>query len=170
MWHTMVTEISPVFGMSLTALIEMATIIGAVVGIGAAAIIAKVIHDSNMRLLEHHKNLLRQQKKVDSAKLSLRILETWGESKHPKFTGFLDRLERSKVTKDDPDINLFLDEFENIAVFRKDGTLTQTHVREFFSTNLKQIRDNPVIQDYLNELENNHSSMYDNLRALLKTV
>ena len=107
---------------------------------------------------------------MDSAKLSLKILETWSENKHPKFTGFLDRLERSKVTKDDPDINLFLDEFENIAVFRKDGTLTKTHVREFFSTNLKQIRDNPVILDYLNELEKNCSPLYANLRALLKTI
>ena len=159
----MVTEISPIFGMSVTTLIEIATIIGAAVGIGSACIIAWVIRNSN-------RALLRQHKKMDSAKLSLKILETWSESKHPKFTGFLDRLERSKVTKDDPDINLFLDEFENIAVFRKDGTLTKTHVREFFSTNLKQIRDNPAIRDYLNDLEENCSPLYANLRALLKTI
>ena len=64
----MVTDISPVFGISLTALIEMATIIGAVVGIVSAIIIARVIHNSNTKLLEHHRNLLRQQRKVDPSK------------------------------------------------------------------------------------------------------
>ena len=48
---SMVTEISPIFGMSVTALIEMATVIGAAVGIGSACIIAWVIRNSNRALL-----------------------------------------------------------------------------------------------------------------------
>ena len=66
----MVTDISHRFGISLTALMEIAIIIGAAVGIGSACIIAWVIRNSN-------RALLRQHKKVDSAKLSLKILETW---------------------------------------------------------------------------------------------
>ena len=122
-------DISPVFGMYLTALIDTTTITALV----ASGMVAIAIYVANWKLL-------KQQKKLNSAELSLKILETWSERKHPKFTGFLDRLECSEVTKDDQDINLFLDEFENIAIFRKEGTLTKTHVWEFFSTNLKQIR------------------------------
>lgn len=144
--------------------------IGAVVGIVSAIIIAMVIRNSNAKMLEHHKDLLKQQKIVNSAELSLQILETWSERKNPKFTGFLDKLENSTVSENDPDMQLFLDVFESIAVFRKEGTLTETHVDEFFSANLKQIRDNPITSGYLDDLERQNSTLYTNLIALLKKL
>ena len=166
---SLVTDISQIFGMSLVGMVDIATVIGAAVGgIGSAIIIAKVIHNSNVKLLEHHKDLLRQQRTVNSAELSLKILESWSERKNPKFTGFLDRLENSTVPENDQDMELFLDVFENIAVFWKEGTLTETHVNEFFSTNLKQIRDNPITSGYLDDLERQNSPLYASLRTLLK--
>ena len=155
----MVTDISPIFGLPLVGLVDIATFVG-VGAIAASGVIAYVIYRGNKAQLE-------QQKKVNSATLALKILENWSESKHPRFTGFLDRLERSEVTKNDPDMDMFLDEFENIAIFWKDGTLTETHVNEFFGTNLEQISANPVTKDYLKDLKDNHSSKYANLRLLI---
>ena len=142
----MVTEISPVFGMSLIALIEMATIIAAVVGISAACIIAGVIHISNKNLLEHHKNLLRQHKKVDSARMIRELHDPWRNN--AKFKEFLRDLNNPQVTTYDSEIvGQFLNRFEIIATLLEDDTINEFHVRSFFSANLETMRSDRFILD-----------------------
>ena len=163
----MVTEISPVFGMSLTALIEIATIIAAVVGIGAACIIAIVIHNSNKNLLEHHKNLLEQQKKVDSAKLVWDLTISW--SNDEKFKKFLDDLLDPAVTKYDLDQTYAsLELFETIAIMWESGLLQEFHTRAFFSSNLRSIRTDKFIQDLIAKEQKGHPRTYMYLMTLLE--
>ena len=148
----MVTDISPVFGISLTALIEMTTIIGAVVGIVSAIIIARVIHNSNTKLLEHHRNLLKQQKKVDSAKMVMELHSPW--RKNARFKEFLRHLNNPQATTYNNEmVDAVLNHFELMATLWKDGTLDEFHVRSFFSANLKIMRSDEFIFAHIAEAQ-----------------
>ena len=156
----MVTDISPIFGMSLTALIEMATIIGAAVGIGSAGIIARVIRNSN-------RALLRQQKKMDSAKLVWDLSIPW--SNDEKFKRFLDDLLDPAVTKYDLDQTYAsLELFETIAIVWKSGLLQEFHMRASFSSNLRSIRMDKFIQDLIAKEQKENPRTYMYLMMLLE--
>ena len=142
---SMVTEISPVFGMSLIALIEMATIIGAAVGIGSAVIIARVISNSN-------RALLRQHRKVDSARMIRELHGPWRNN--DRFKEFLQDLNSPQViTYDSEIVGQFLNRFELIATLLEDGTINEFHVRSFFSANLKTMRSDRFILDRIAEAQ-----------------
>ena len=154
---TMVTEISPVFGMSLIALIETATITALVAG----GMVAGAILSINYLLL-------KQRQKIDSINLALRLYEYWDGSKWPTFANFLDKLKNSKVAETDKAFNSSLDRFEEIALCSEIGALQDEHVKELFNGNLRQLRHDPVIQGYLKRLDDADSSVHTKLRRLLK--
>ena len=142
----MITEISPIFGLSLLGLVEttvLSVIVGAIVGIGSSVIIAYTIHKRNKELLE-------QQKKVNSAQLALKLLESWNKTN--VLMQMLLKMEKPNVKfTDENDVHYMLAPFEDIAVLRKDGTLTETHVREFFGRDIVRINANKSIMKILNE-------------------
>ena len=156
-----VTEISPIFGLTLVGMVEIAVFVGAAVGIGSSLIIAWVIHRRNKELLE-------QQKIINSAKLTWHFLEFWRDIKHDKLMDFLDRLHRSEIKKDDPLIGVAVTLYESIAIFCREGTLIENHVKEFFGNSLVDMRDNEVIQDYIKDGVKDEDDALMNLQDLFR--
>ena len=149
---SVVTEISPIFGLSLLEMVEIAVLsilVGAMVGIGSSLIIAYTIHKRNIALLEHQKktssDTLEQQRIINSAKLSILFLEYWKEEKHEKFQDYLKKIQKSKINILDREISTILTIFEDIAIFWKEGILTDNHVKQFFGNPLRDIRDNVIM-------------------------
>ena len=142
-------------------MVEIAVFVGAITGIGSSLIIAYVIHKRNKELLE-------QQKKVNSAELALKLLEKW---KGCTFTRMILKLNKpnAKFTDEGDGVHFVLATFEDIAVLWKDGTLTKTHVREFFGRDIVRIDANKSVMKILNEYyEEDHIHNYNNLKKLLK--
>ena len=141
----MVTEISPVFGMSLVALIETATIIGAVVGISSGGIVAGVVYYVNKRLLN-------QQKKVESARMIRELSGPWRNN--AEFKEFLQNLNNPQVTAyDSRMVDKVLNHFDLIATLSEDGILTEFHVRSLFSANLATMRSDTFILNHITEAQ-----------------
>ena len=142
-------------------MVEMAVFVGAITGIGSSLIIAYVIHKRNKELLE-------QQKKVNSAELALKLLEKW--KGHNTFTRMILKLDEpnAKFTDEGDGVHFVLATFEDIAVLWKDGTLTKTHVREFFGRDIVRIDANEsimkILDDYHHEdIEHNYNALKDML-------
>ena len=159
--------------MSLLGLIEITVLAGAIVGIGSSLIIAYAIRKSNKALLEHQEkasfDMLEQQKTINSAKLSLNLLEFWKEEKYAAIQDFLYKLNKSKESETDIAINSVLHMFEDIAVLWRGGTLTDTHVKEFFGSNIRDIRKSKIMQERIEEeSKHNPDFILVNLRALLR--
>ena len=143
-------------------MVEIAVFVGAITGIGSSLIIAYVIHRRNKELLE-------QQKKVNSAGLTLKLLEKW--KGHNTFTKMIFKLQKPDVEFTDKrdGVHFVLATFEDIAILRKDKTLTETHVREFFGRDIVRIDANKSVMKILNEYyEEDHIHNYNNLKKLLK--
>lgn len=65
----------------------------------------------------------------------------------------------------------FLHLLEDIAVFWKEGTLIDNHVKEFFAPNVKMASGNDVISAYIEERsKSNPEYTYVNLKKLFKKV
>ena len=168
----LVTEISPIFGLSLLGLIDVGIIVGAVVGLVGSVVIASVILYSNRSLLEQQKKassaLLGQQEKVNSAELTLKLLEKWDGP--GTFTEMLYKLEtpNAKFTDEKDGVHFVLGIFEGIAILRNDKTLTENHVREFFGTDIVRIDANESVMKILNEYHHEDiEHNYSNLKAML---
>ena len=59
--------------------------------------------------------------------------------------------------------------FEDIAVLWRGGTLTDTHVKEFFGSNIRDIRKSKIMQERIEEeSKHNPDFILVNLRALLR--
>ena len=159
------------FGLSLLGLVEIAVLVGGIVGIGSSLIIARAIRKSNRALLEHQEKTssaqLEQQRKVNSAQLALRLLENWKESN--TFTRILLEMEKPNVKFTDKEaVHYMLATFEDIAALRKDGTLTETHVQEFFGRDIVRIDNNKSVMGILDEYHNEEPiHNYSNLKKLL---
>ena len=163
----MVTEISPIFGLTLVGMVEWAAI-GAVTG---SALIAYVIHKRNKELLEQQKKAsserLEQQKKVDSARLIRELFMPW--KKNAAFKKFLGELNDPKVTKYDDDmLEEVLNQFEIIATHCDDELLLESHVRSFLSANLRSIRTDEYIQGHIRRLVKINPRTYLYLKDLLE--
>ena len=151
-------DISPVFGMSLMVLIGTDTVVALV----ASGMVAVAIYIANWRLL-------KQQKKMDSAKLSAEKFEPWKKVKDPEFAAFADKMQAGKVDKGDhPMIRRFLDALEEVAILWNDDMITDKHVKEFFGPELRAIFRNPPAHELLKE--NHKKCAYDNLCELLEKV
>ena len=158
---TITTDINPILG-ALLILIDLATIIGAGVGILASCIIACTIHSTNKKQLE-------QQKKIDSARLSQKMLEYWDDKKHKDFSDMVCIVfDNSKMKDDDSRISHYLSIWEEIAVFCNEGIIIKNHMKEFFKGDLEAIRNNTIVYKYL---EKKHTeTTYHNLWELIENT
>ena len=152
-----VTEISPIFGLTLLELTEFLNIVA---GVGSIIIAGAII------CVHWHQH--RLQIKSNSADLITRIREDWSMSRNPEFGKFLQKLAKGIVTANDPMIPPFIRVLEKVAIFWEEGTLTKNHVKEFFGANLKHIVDNKPVHDYLKDrwAEKPHPH-FTNLKKLL---
>lgn len=136
-------------------------------------IVACAIHKSNKALLEQQKktsfDMLEQQKIINSAKLTLHLYEYWTDEKYRWFREFLRTMHESKIKENNHAIHPSLTIFETIAIFWHEGTLTDNHVKEFFGNSLRDIRDNEIMQDYIEkESKSEPNFILVNLRTLLQ--
>ena len=155
----MVTEISPIFGLSLLELVEYA-VIGAF--IVSAATLIMVGYDNDRR----HK----LQVKSTSAQLCMKLLEKW-ESNNT-FAKMILKLEtlHTEFTDEDDNVHFVLTKFEDIAILNRDELLTDTHVREFFGKDIVRIAANKSVMGILDEYHNEDvRNNYNNLKEMLKT-
>lgn len=111
----------------------------------------------------------KKQAKVASANLILELLKPW---RNESFKQLLEAISVPMVTKyDETKLEEFLNQLENIAIFWKDGTLEETHVKEFFGVNLKSVRDDEFIQSYMKKWVDKQPDYYFvNLRELTKKL
>ena len=82
-----------------------------------------------------------------SANLILQLLKPWRtESLKPLLA---DMFNPNVTEYDENKLEEYLNQLEDIAIFWKDKTLTDNHVKEFFGANLKIVRDDKFIQNYM---------------------
>ena len=122
-------EISRHSGLFLVEAVEIAVIIAA--GIAALGLIVTMFKSN-------------KQSKIDSASLILELLQPW---RKPDFQQLLHQMVDPKITEyDESKLEQFLNHLESIAIFWKDKTLTENHVKEFFGENLKIVRDDTLFR------------------------
>lgn len=111
----------------------------------------------------------KKHTKIASAQLILRLREPWHK---PEFKQLLREIQRNTVIKNNEHgVEEFLNQMEDIAVFWKDGVLTDQHVKEMFGANLKNILNNEHIYRKLKKCNNeNPQYTFVNLLALLEKV
>ena len=154
------TDISSVFELMLIELGEF-TIATSIV-LGLASITAL--------LLIHYRQHGLQQKLV-SAELSMKMLKYLDENEHKNFTNLVESFsisETEKIEEFNARLDRYLEIWEEIAVFCKERTITKTHRREFFEADLKIIRLNPVVYDYLKK--EHTETTYHNLWKLMEKI
>ena len=150
--------LSSILGFSLLELVEHVILIG--IGI---ALIASIISMTGLIINAIH---IRKQSKVSSANLILNLLEPWRKN---DFKNALSNMRKGNYNTDK--VEEFLNQMEDIAIFWKDGTLTDNHVKEFFGENLKFIRDDEFIKKYMNTwTDKNPDYFFVNLTTLLKKI
>jgi hypothetical protein len=157
-------EISLIFGLTLMELVELVAI--ATIISGGAAAIGIMLSTTNIIKSRYENN---HQKKVSSATLILDLLKPWREEDVPKL---LNEIADPNIAKyDEEKLEKLLNHLEDIATFWKDGTLSETHVKEFFGSNLKSIRGDKFIQDYIKKWNDKNPNYYFvNLKKLIKKV
>lgn len=155
----METQIIPIFGLDLVVMIESGVMIGAIIGLVGAIVIAVTIYFINNKLLQ-------QRKKMDSAELSLKLLEYWERKKHEDFSDMVELVSECKVKEHDPKIKHYLGIWEDIAVFCNEGMIIECHRKEFFDADLRMIRNNKVVFGYLKKKHT--ETIYSNLWELME--
>ena len=119
---------------------------------------------SNNRMNEQ----LESQNKIASANLVFKLLENWNGDN--AFTQMIYKLEKpnAEFIDEDDGVHFVLATFEDIAILRKDKTLTETHVREFFGRDIVRIDANESVMKILNnyrqeDIEHNYNHLKDML-------
>ena len=156
------TNISSVFGLTLIELGELT--VATPIVLGLASIIAL--------LLIHYRQHGLQQKLV-SAELSMKMLKYLDENGHKDFTNLVNSFSISiskmeKIEEFNARLDRYLEIWEEIAVFCKERTITKTHRKEFFEADLKIIRLNSVVYDYLKK--EHTKTTYHNLWKLMGKI
>lgn len=154
-------QISPIFGLTLLELVEHI----AAAGIGIA-IVSSIFA---MGALIVSAIQIKKQSKVSSANLILELVKPWRQK---DFQKLLNEIANHDITKyDEGELEKLLNQLEDIATFWKDDTLSEIHVKEFFGSNLKTVRDDKFIQDFIKKWASKNSDYYFvNLRELIKKV
>jgi len=147
-------EISRLTGLILVEFVEIAVIIATSIAAGGFLMTWKT---------------RRKEAKIASAHLILELLKPW---RNPDFQQLLHEMVDPNTTEyDEIKLEQFLNQLESVAIFWKDKTLTDTHVKEFFGENLKLVRDDKFIQDWMNEyIVKNPEYYFVNLTELVKKV
>lgn len=147
-------EISRLSGLILVEAVEIATIV------------LVIVAGLTLGITTWH---IRKQSKVSSADLILELLKPWRKT---DFQELLNEIVDPNITQYDEDkLEKFLNQLEDIATFWKDGTLSENHVKEFFGSNLKTVRDDKFIQSYIKKWTDKNSEYYFvNLRELINKV
>ena len=163
----MVIDISPILGLSLLELVEGATIaIPFAIAVSAAVtgfFSLRSIRQSKAQARQSQIQITKQlemQNKIASAQLAWKLLEYWREEKHEWFRVLLVKIRESEIKSDDLQIGTVLNIFEDIAIWWQEGTLTDNHVKEFFGNNLRDIRENQVMQDRIKKGINLNSELF----------
>ena len=150
------TDISHVFGMTCN---ELTDLIDPAVALGLVSIIA-------LLLIHYRQHGL--QKKLVSAQLSMKMLKHLNENGHKDFTDLTTSYFGSKAEEIDARLDRYLEIWEKIAVFHKEGTITKIHMKEFFKDDLRTIRWNPLVYG---RLEKKHAkTTYHNLWKLMDKI
>ena len=153
----MVTEISPIFGLSLVELVEHAIIGALMVSIGT--LVGVWYWNSKQHKL---------QVKSTSAQLALKLVEKWHND--PLFCAIVFDLATPDMKFPDKDkVNPVLAVFEDIAILKRDKLLTETHVLEFFGRDIVRINANDsmrIIIDEYHDRDVKHN--YNNLKEMLE--
>lgn len=105
-----------------------------------------------------------------SAQLALRLRDYWRQANYPKSAAFLDRLYAGKIKKDDPYIRIFLNHLETVAIFWKEKTLLERHVKEFFWPDLIQAVENEHAKQWRERVHERNPDTYSNLVKLLEAM
>ena len=106
------------------------------------------------------------QKRTTSANVAMQIMETIQKTK--VVTEALYKLHTSNMSIKDPGFLWLLSSLDAVAIFWKEGTITDAHVREFFGSTLKRINDNPEIRDSLKTLWDADIPVMPSFRMLLE--
>ena len=147
-------EISRLTGLFLVEVVEIAVSLG--IGIATLSLVVTAYNTN-------------KQNKVSSANLILEILKPWRKDPFKKLLG--EMMDAQITQYDESQLEEFLNQLETIAIFWKDGTLTDNHVKEFFGVNLKIVRDDAFIQKYMNNwITKNPDYYFVNLKELIKKV
>ena len=145
-------------------LIEMVAIATIVSGFASALGIGIALHNAKTT-----KNNIQKQTKVSSASLVLKFLDTLRED---KFKQLWREIRNPDIKEYDSKIlSPYLNTFEEIAVFTKEETLQLDHVMEFYGANLKSVRDDKFIQEYIKcKFEESDGFSFAKLKWLLEQV
>ena len=87
------------------------------------------------------------QKRTTSANVAMQIMEKIQKTK--VVNEAFHKLHTSNMSIRDPGFLWLLSSLDAVAIFWKEGTITDAHVREFFGSTLKRINDKPEIHDLL---------------------
>ena len=155
-------------GLSLLELVEWFTILTPIAIFTAAGVTGGFswwsIRQNNKQVAEQ----LESQNKIASAKLIFELSKKWDNN--DTFTQMLYKLEtpNAKFTDKKDGVHFVLGVFEGIAVLRNDKTLTETHVREFFGTDIVRIDANKSVMKILNDYHHEDvEHNYINLKNML---
>ena len=167
----MVTDISPILGLNILGILEIIAIWASIalpVAIGLSIWVNfKMARNQESR----YNDQIERQTKVDSANLVYKLQGAWRAG--GKFTDLLNKIRDPDAVLDPDKDEVYpaLDLFEDIAVLWNDKTLDDLHVKEFFGTNLANVKNNHSMMGFLeSEREKNPDYYYCNLARLLDRV
>lgn len=89
--------------------------------------------------------------------------EYWGQNYNPSVEQFLTWLDEEKVGENHPNLSVFLNNLDAVAIYWKEGIIFEDHVREFFWRDLKLALKKPA-----KDLLKAKSHRYPNLVDLLE--
>ena len=101
----------------------------------------------------------KHQTKVASADLVWKIWEPWRTNNELQKL-LHDIADPNTPSYDIASLERLLNTMENIAVFLHDGTVLPAHVKEFFGANLKAIKEDQFILDYIEKWNEKNPNYY----------
>ena len=160
----MITEISPIFGLSLLELLEVATIAipfaiaGSAIGTGFFSY--RSIQQSKKQLTAQ----LERQSKIDSARLLTDLRE---HLKRQGFAGITYKLYKGWLDDDDDElVERYLNHLDMIAVYWEDGLLEKRHIKEVLGGLFLKVKKDDYIQNAMKE----RKDLYKPLKRLCDSL
>ena len=158
-----VTEISPILGLTLLGMVEWIAI-AIFVSAGVTGVFSLwSIRQSKAQVSKQ----LETQNKIASANLIIKYLKHWDDK---DFDEVIVKIEDANAEfSHKHDVTFVLAVFEDIAVLRKDRMLTDNHIQNFFGRDIVRMRANKSIMKIINEYyDKDPVHNYNNLMELIK--